>query len=79
MPVRGEGHRLEAGALNLRERQTHIVTSAHRVSDAVLEMLPFRLIPRALQLLAKPQDHLPTTLLQELDQFRVPFLRLFGA
>ena len=69
---------LEHLALDLRERQPHVVTRAHRVSAAVLEMLTFRRVSRPLQLLADPLDNLSTTLLQELDEFGLPSLPVFG-
>ena len=41
-------------------------------------MLTFRRVSRPLQLLADTLDNLPTTLLQELDEFSLPSLPVFG-
>jgi hypothetical protein len=41
-------------------------------------MLAFRRVSRPLQMLANTLNHLPATLLQELDEFGVPSLTVFG-
>ncbi len=41
-------------------------------------MLAFRRVSRPLQMLANTLNDLPATLLQELDEFGVPSLTVFG-
>jgi len=41
-------------------------------------MLAFRCVSRPLQMLANALNDLPATLLQELDEFGVPSLPVFG-